>query len=374
MCQICAEKIFGRSIMVSYRKRGSTWQYEISYKDTSGKYKKLRKSGFQRKSDAISAAAQIQSNYPNLISAQSEKQFFSDYFEHWIYLYKKPSVSDITFIKYQNTLQHTKRLFKGIRLSDLSRTIYQERINKFAETHSIRTVHTFHKQLKAALLDALDDKIISINPTRKIVINGTLPHKQRMTLDYKETKLLIKHLDLSRLEDIIIYIAVMTGMRFAEILGLTPDDIDDHNNLIAINKTWDYKFNSGFKPTKTESSQRNVLVDSEIIAEIKKFIIKQHILNDNPIFVYNNHSIVSAEINKSLSSILSSLNIARIPFHGLRHTHASIMLYSGVNLLSVSKRLGHSNVTTTQQTYLHIIKEMEEQDDTKILTLLCSIK
>lgn len=360
--------------MVSYHKRGSVWQYEISYKDIAGKYKKIRKSGFQRKSDAISAAAQIQSDHPNLNSAQSGKQLFSDYFEHWIYLYKKPSVSDITFIKYQNTLQHTKRLFKGIRLCDLSRTIYQQRINKFSETHSIRTVHTFHKQLKAALLDALDDKVISTDPTRKIVINGTLPRKQRMALDYKETKLLIEHLDLSELEDIIIYIAIVTGMRFAEILGLTPTDIDDHNNLISITKTWDYKFNSGFKPTKTKSSQRNILVDSQTIAEIKEFINKHHILDEIPIFVYDNHSIVSAEINKKLSSIMSSLNIPRIPFHGLRHTHASIMLYSGVNLLSVSKRLGHSNVTTTQQTYLHIIKEMEEQDDTKILTLLRSIK
>ncbi|MDN6069462.1 MAG: site-specific integrase, partial [Leuconostoc sp.] len=54
--------------------------------------------------------------------------------------------------------------------------------------------------------------------------------------------------------------------------------------------------------------------------------------------------------------------------------NASILLYSGVNLLSVSKRLGHSNVTTTQQTYLHIIKEMEEQDDSKVIALLKGIK
>ncbi|MDN2451502.1 tyrosine-type recombinase/integrase [Leuconostoc sp. UCMA20149] len=360
--------------MVSYRKRGSVWQYEISYKDTSGKYKKLRKSGFPRKSDAISAAAQLQTNHPNLISFQSGKQLFSDYFEHWINLYKKPTVSKITFIKYQNTLQHAKQLFKGIRLSDLSRTVYQQKINKLSETHSIRTVHTFHKQLKSALLDAFDEKIISIDPTRKTVINGTPPHKQRMTLDYKETKLLVKHLDLNMLEDLVIYVAIVTGMRFAEILGLTPADIDTQNNIISITKTWDYKFNSGFKPTKTKSSQRDIVVDSETIKAIQKFVSHHKIPETNPIFVYNSHSIVSAEINKILSSKLNGLGIARIPFHGLRHTHASILLYSGVNLLSVSKRLGHSNVTTTQQTYLHIIKEMEEQDDNKIIILLQAIK
>lgn len=360
--------------MVSYRKRGSVWQYEISYKDTSGKYKKLRKSGFHRKSDAISAAAQIQSDHPNLVSAQSGKQFFSDYFENWIYLYKKPAVSNITFIKYQNTLHHAEQLFKGIRLSDISRTVYQQKINEFSKNHSVRTVHTFHKQLKSALLDALDDKLISIDPTRKIVINGTPPRKQRMTLDYKETKLLVEHLDLTILEDLVIYIAVVTGMRFAEILGLTPADINNLNNMISITKTWDYKFNGGFKPTKTQSSKRSIVVDSETINSIQGFIRRHKIPEANPIFVCNNHSIVSAEINKILSSKLISLGISRIPFHGLRHTHASILLYSGVNLLSVSKRLGHSNVTTTQQTYLHIIKEMEEQDDSKVIALLKGIK
>lgn len=360
--------------MVSYRKRGAVWQYEISYKDTTGKFKKLRKSGFQRKADAISAAARIQSYHPNLISAQYEKQLFSDYFEHWIYLFKKPSVSEITFIKYKNTLAHAKQLFSGIRLSDLSRTIYQQKINEFSETHSIRTVQTFHKQLKASLLDALDEKIIQIDPTRKIIINGTPPRKQRMALNYQETKLLVKHLDLSKLQDIIIYLATMTGMRLAEILGLTPSDINVSKNLISITKTWDYKFNSGFKPTKTKSSQRKIIVDSKTINAIQLFINDHRIHEASPIFVHNNHSIVSAEINKSLSEKLKNIGVERIPFHGLRHTHASIMLYSGVNLLSVSKRLGHSNVTTTQQTYLHIIKEMEEQDNTKILSLLNSIK
>lgn len=360
--------------MVSYRKRGSVWQYEISYKDVSGKFKKLRKSGFVRKSDAISAAAKVQSDHPNLNSVQSGKQFLPDYFEHWIYLYKKPAVTDITFIKYQNTLQHVKKLFTGFRLSDLTRTIYQQKLNTFAQTHSIRTVNTFHKQLKASLLDALDDKIISIDPTRKIVINGTPPRNQRMSLNYDETKLLLKHLRLSNLEDLIIYIAVVTGMRLAEILGLTPSDIDEHNNSISIDKTWDYKFNTGFKPTKTKSSQRTIIVDSDTLQAIFEFISRNQVEHTEPIFVRDNHSIVSAEINKHLSEMLQALSINRVPFHGLRHTHASILLYSGVNLLSVSKRLGHSSVVTTQQTYLHIIKEMEEQDDTKIVDLLNSIK
>ena len=57
--------------------------------------------------------------------------------------------------------------------------------------------------------------------------------------------------------------------------------------------------------------------------------------------------------------------------HGLRHTHASILLYQGVNILSVSKRLGHSSLETTMSTYLHIVRELEDQDKEK--SMLCSI-
>ncbi len=58
-------------------------------------------------------------------------------------------------------------------------------------------------------------------------------------------------------------------------------------------------------------------------------------------------------------------NQAKIPVisvHGLRHTHASVLLFAGVSIASVARRLGHSSMTTTQKTYLHIIRELENQD------------
>ena len=58
-------------------------------------------------------------------------------------------------------------------------------------------------------------------------------------------------------------------------------------------------------------------------------------------------------------------NRAKIPVisvHGLRHTHASVLLFAGVSIASVARRLGHSSMTTTQKTYLHIIQELENQD------------
>ena len=65
-------------------------------------------------------------------------------------------------------------------------------------------------------------------------------------------------------------------------------------------------------------------------------------------------------------------NIPVISFHALRHTHASILLHAGVSIASIAKRLGHANTTTTQEVYLHIIKELEEKDNDKVMQCMAS--
>ena len=158
--------------MVSYQKRGKVWQYEISYKDLDGKFKKLRKSGFPRKSDTELAASQVKSIYLDIKQYQAGAITLSEYFDRWIHLYKQNSVSSVTFIKYEHTLRHIQQLFGGVLLRDLTRTLYQERLNVFAQNHAPRTVAAFHKRIRAALLDAVDERIIHLDPTRKAIISG----------------------------------------------------------------------------------------------------------------------------------------------------------------------------------------------------------
>lgn len=169
----------------------------------------------------------------------------------------------------------------------------------------------------------------------------------------------------------IIFIAAVTGMRYGEVVGLTTKDLDFKNGYIKVNKTWDYKYKTGFMKTKTKSSIRKIAIDEQTISRLKGYLNLHDFNNNQPIFMNEkNHILVSAEINKSLTNKLESLNIPRITFHGLRHTHASILLYKGVSVLSVSRRLGHSNITTTQSTYLHIIRELQSQDQDKIVSIL----
>ena len=85
--------------MARYIKRGKVWQYEISYKDTDGKYKKLRKSGFPKKSDAISEAGDIEANLAKGFYTVSQDILLTDHFKQWIEIFKKGKVSDGTYRK-----------------------------------------------------------------------------------------------------------------------------------------------------------------------------------------------------------------------------------------------------------------------------------
>ena len=92
---------------------------------------------------------------------------------------------------------------------------------------------------------------------------------------------------------------------------------------------------------------------------------------NEPIFVRGR--IFNSTINDKLESYCADVNVPVISVHGLRHTHASLLLYAGVSIASVARRLGHANITTTQHTYLHIIQELENKDNNKSVHYLSNL-
>jgi len=83
--------------------------------------------------------------------------------------------------------------------------------------------------------------------------------------------------------------------------------------------------------------------------------------------------IYNSTINGILARLCKKANVSTITIHGLRHTHASLLLFAGVSIASVARRLGHSSMTTTQHTYLHIIQELENQDTDIVMRHLAGL-
>ena len=296
-----------------------------------------------------------------MITIEEKSELFYIYYEKWIHIYKEGAIRDVTMRKYKITLLWLKRLVPELRISQLNRISYQQLLNDYAEFHERQTTMDFHHQIKAAVLDAVDEGLIDRDPTRKAIIKGRPPRIKKIKyLNQFELHTLLVNLKLtSEINwDWLILIIAKTGMRFSEALALTPKDFDFSHQSLIVDKTWDYKGDGGFLPTKNKSSVRKIQLDWQTIIKFSELI--KDLPDDKPIFV--NGRVFNSTINGVLERYCKKLEIPVISIHGLRHTHASLLLFAGVSIASVARRLGHASMTTTQKTYIHIIQEMENRD------------
>ena len=296
-----------------------------------------------------------------MLKIEEKSELFYIYYEKWIHIYKEGAIRDVTMRKYEITLLWLKRLIPNLRISQLNRISYQQLLNDYAEFHERQTTMDFHHQIKAAILDAVDEGLIDRDPTRKAIIKGRSPRIKKIKyLNQFELHTLLVNLKLTAEInwDWLILIIAKTGMRFSEALALTPKDFDFSHQSLIVDKTWDYKGTGGFLPTKNRSSVRKIQLDWQTIIKFSELI--KGLPDDKPIFV--NGRVFNSTINGILERYCKKLGIPVISIHGLRHTHASLLLFAGVSIASVARRLGHASMTTTQKTYIHIIQEMENRD------------
>ncbi len=296
-----------------------------------------------------------------------------DYYEKWISVYKEGAIRDVTLAKYQMSHMWITRLAPELRLCDVTRVAYQQIINEYAKEHERQTTMDFHHQLKGAVLDAVDEGLVPRDPTRKVIIKGKTPStKKTKYLNQFELHTLLKSL---KLDDTInwdwfILLVAKTGMRFSEALAVTPNDFDFAHQALSVNKTWNYKAGGGFSPTKNKSSVRKIQIDWQLVMQFATLV--KGLPLDKPIFA-TKEKVYNSTVNDILTRYCTKLNIPVISVHGLRHTHASILLYAGVSIASVARRLGHASMTTTQKTYLHVIQELENQDIDLVMRSLSNL-
>lgn len=303
------------------------------------------------------------------MDTNDENEIFYKYYERWIKVYKEGAVRNATMKKYILTLNWIKKIAPKIRVKDINRITYQEILNKYAEVHERQSTMDFHHQLKSSIMDAVDEGLIAKDPTRKAIIKGKTPrNKKEKYLNQFELQKLISDLDLKNEInfDWLIYLIAKTGLRFSEALALTPKDFDFQHQSLNVDKTWNYKENGGFEPTKNKSSERKIQLDWQTVIKFSELL--RSIEENTPIFA--SKKIYNSTINDILRRHCNKVNVPIVSIHGLRHTHASILLYAGVSIASVANRLGHASMATTQKVYLHIIQELENTDIDKIMRAL----
>lgn len=303
----------------------------------------------------------------------NSKQLFCDYYRQWIEVYKKDAIRDSTMAKYNMSHKWVEKLAPELTMENLTRTAYQQLLNDYAKEHERQTTLDFHHQLKGAILDAVDDGLIERDPTRKAIIKGKTPRAKKIKyLNQFELHTLIAHLDIKEEVnwDWFILLVAKTGMRFSEALAVTSADFDFSRQTLSVSKTWDYKWDGGYLPTKNKSSVRKIQIDWQVVVKFSELV--KNMPQDEPIFV-GDTKIYNSTVNDVLTRHCKACGIPVISIHGLRHTHASLLLFAGVSIASVARRLGHASMTTTQKTYLHIIQELENKDVDLVMRTLSGL-
>lgn len=167
-------------------------------------------------------------------------------------------------------------------------------------------------------------------------------------------------------------VAIGTGMRKGEILGLRWSDIDFVNNRLFVRRTLQWsKGRAIFVDCKTPQSRRTVALPRTVTQRLLQYQTKQteEKLKLGPL--YKDQSLVFPSVNGNPVNprtvdahwykCLRASTVPTIRFHDMRHTHATLLLQQGVNPKIVSERLGHSDVTITLNTYSHVIPGMQEK-------------
>lgn len=361
---------------MSYAKKTKNGYYGIAeYRDKDGKRHQKSVGRFKLKREALAAADSKEKEFAKL-NMDMKDVSLSEYYWRWFELYEENGITDITKNRYKVIGKAIKEYFKDTKLTAIKRSNYQAFINWYGANHARDSVNKLNGAVRAAVGYAIDDDIITKDFTHnvKLVYNKDRARKvEYLTNDELvtlKTAVLdkLQHYNTSRY---MILTAIYTGMRKGEIQALTWKDIDFLHSTIKISKSWDEK-EKAFKPTKTESSNRTIKVNRELLnylADLKtnnSVMVFQNVLGTIP---------TSNALNKCLRSIMNDCGIKKqgFHFHSLRHVHVAYLLGKGVDIYAISKRLGHSNITVTLNTYSYLIDEYKAKNDSLIINKLAEL-
>ena len=273
---------------------------------------------------------------------------------------------------------HILPLFGSYKLDKLTTPLIQNVVNKLAdktnkgEEGAFLYYDSLHALNKRILQYGVVMQAIPFNPAREVILPRNTQKAKREKIkhfDNQELKKFLDYLDSLNLnkfryyyENTLYKFLLATGCRINEALALSWSDIDLDNAVVHITKTLNYKQETNSPKSKT--SLRDIDIDQATVSMLKQYRLRQ---TKESWKIGKSESIVFSDFiheypnNRTLQTRLRThfkrAKVTNIGFHGFRHTHATIMLYAGIEAKDLQYRLGHSNISMTLNTYVHATKE-----------------
>ncbi|WP_245797944.1 tyrosine-type recombinase/integrase [Domibacillus mangrovi] len=356
------------------------WMFRHKYYDAVGKRREKKKSGFPTEKAALKALLEVKAatlrgetkhiEHDNLTVAQWLDIWFDMNKGKW----------KVTSCKQRElAIKHQmKPLLGHYKLQKLDKQTYQKvYINELEKKYKPSTVRLFHNLFKIAVNAAVEEEILLRNRFTKVVLSQTVDSEKAETSEnYLTPEQLSRFLCTAKEQESMtnyMYLLIIsyTGMRRGEALGIQWQNVDFKNNAITIERTRDAK---GVRSPKTKNSYRTIMVDPAIMNQLESYKTwcKQALLkngkkmNDekDDTFVFINGDTATPIADTTLlymfRRVLKKAGLPDVTIHGLRHTHATILLSQGMNVKVIAERLGNTPAMI-YDIYGHVLKELEQE-------------
>ena len=371
------------------------WRFEIMI---AGKKKSFSKSGFKTKAEAEEAGTKAFLEYTQGKETKPANIAFSELLEQWLKVYVDQELRPNSQIYYRQLARnHINPALGNYKIVALDPMIIQEFVNSLRETNlRPRTIQSISGIVKRTLDYAVKIHYLPFNPAQ-YVRNPRTEHNRgkKETISKEDVERIFRRFPEKDKWNIPLMIGFHAGLRISEVFGLTWENIDFENAYINVEKQLQlFDSNWCFTDTKTTTSARRVKIGSTLLNALQRefdrqekrkaaygefyacYTIEEKLLPNGEtahmIVPYNKEDIRLICVDQQgkmlttkrfidcANSIKKELGI-KFNFHMLRHTHATILAESGANPKNIQLRLGHSNISTTLQTYIHSTESMDEE-------------
>ena len=354
--------------------------------DLNGKPMIHRKTVHGTKKDAEVELAKFVTDVQNGLVVDGKSLRFSEFTEIWKRDYGSKELAPTTYKRYCRMLETRILPYFGhfyinkIRPTDIMKfydllekdtQLVRKKGNNGSKTKkplSGKTILEHHRLLRAMLHKAVYWQLIVANPAERVQPPKARKPKRR-SYDDEQTKILLENLELLSIEDtkykVAIILTVFTGVRLGELMGLEWTDVDFKNGIISINRSSQYLSDMGVftKVPKTESSIREIAIPEFIISLLEKYklwyedqksIYGELWTDSDRLFVQaDGKPMHPSTISKWFVKYVGQIGLPVINFHGLRHTNASLLVAQNIDIAVISARLGHAQISTTLDFYVH---------------------
>lgn len=375
----------------SLRRRGNSWTAYWFVTDRGGERRQKSKGGFATKRDAQAFLTEQLASLATARYVEPSKLTFGEYLTNYWLPTVRGTTRPSTWDSYQRTVDlHVLPELGATPLQKLSAhdldRYYAEkrRTGRVDGTKglSAKTVRNIHNMIHKALHDAERKQLV----TRNVAKSSDPPRHERRVLDGSQTWTPDQvRTFLAAMSDHRMYaaflLAITTGMRRGEILGLRWIDIEFPQRRLLIRQTIiSVAYELQYSKPKTNKGRRSIALDDttlRVLREHRRTQARERSITGTPtrdsdlVFAREDGTPIHPDLfSQVFDRAVARLDVPRIRLHDLRHTHATLGLAAGIQPKVMSERLGHATVAFTQDVYVHAIPEREEEAASTIAGLI----